>query len=84
MHEGAVCTEVMDIAQRAADRNGLSRISRIIVACGPHSCLNEQELNFYFHVAQEGTCMEGGWITVERDDALEGIAQMYVRSIEGE
>lgn len=84
MHEGAVCREVMDIALRVAQQNQLSRIERIVVAAGPYSCLNEQELNFYFHVAQEGTCMEGAWITVERDDSLTGVSQMYVRIIEGE
>ncbi len=83
MHEEAVCTEIMEIAQRAAERNGMTRIARIAVAAGPHSCLNEQELNFYFHVVQEGTCMEGAWIDVERDESLTGISQMYVRAIEG-
>ena len=84
MHEGAVCAEIIDIALRVAERNGLSRVSRINVATGPHSCLNEQELNFYFHVAQEGTCLEGAWITVERDEGLAGVSQMYVRTIEGD
>ncbi|MDO5335545.1 MAG: hydrogenase maturation nickel metallochaperone HypA [Coriobacteriia bacterium] len=84
MHEGAVCAEVMDIAQRVARQNSLERIERIVVEVGPYSCLNEQELNFYFHVAQEGTCMEGAWISVERNDGLVGVSQMYVRSIEGE
>lgn len=84
MHEGAVCVEIMDIAERVAQQNNLTRIRQINVAAGPHSCLNEQELNFYFHVAQEGTVMEGAWIKVERDETLTGIAQMYVRTIEGE
>lgn len=84
MHEGAVCTEIMDIASRIAEQNDLRKITRIIIAAGPYSCLNEQELNFYFHVAQEGTCMEGAWISVERDENLKGISQMYLRSIEGE
>ena len=84
MHEGAVCAEIIDIALRVANRNALSRVSRINVATGPYSCLNEQELNFYFHVAQENTCLEGAWITVDRDESLVGISQMYIRSIEGD
>lgn len=84
MHEGAVCVEIMDIADRVAQQNSLTRIRSITVAAGPYSCLNEQELNFYFHVAQEGTIMEGAWIAVERDETLTGISQMYVQSIEGE
>lgn len=84
MHEGAVCMEIMDIVRRAAEANGLVRVERISVEVGPNSCLNEQELNFYFHVAQEGTCMEGAWISVSRNDEPSGVSQMFVRGIEGE
>lgn len=84
MHEGAVCMEIMDIVGRTAEANGLVRVERINVEVGPNSCLNEQELNFYFHVAQEGTCMEGAWISVKRNDELSGVSQMFVRGIEGE
>lgn len=84
MHEGAVCVEIMEIVQNAAEANSLSRVTRIDVATGLYSCLNEQQLNFYFNVAQQDTCMEGAWISVVKDPSLRGVADMYVRAIEGE
>lgn len=84
MHEGVVCSEIVDIALAAAEKHGLTRVDEIIVSAGPYSCLNEAELNFYFLMAREGTCMDGAYITVERDEALEGVSQMFVKSIRGE
>lgn len=84
MHEAAICAEVMDIAQRVADEHGLERISRITVEVGAYSHVNEQQLNFYFNVAQQGTCMESAWISVVRNDSLEGASQLYLRDLEGE
>ena len=51
---------------------------------GPYSCLNPGQLNFYFEVAREGTCMAQASILVERDEALTGVSQMYIREIRGE
>lgn len=83
MHEAAVCTEIMEIAQRVATEHGLAQITDIEIVAGPYSCINEQQLNFYFNVAQQGTCMEGAWIRVERDESLTGISQMFVKGIDG-
>lgn len=84
MHEAAVCNEIMDIALRAASQHGLQRITHIQIAAGPYSCINEQQLNFYFNVVQQGTCMEGAWISIDRDESLVGISQMFVKGIDGE
>ena len=84
MHEGSVCAEIMDIALRVASQNALQRIERIEITTGPHSCINEQQLNFYFSVAQQGTCMEGAWINVMQDERLKGPSQMFVTAIEGQ
>lgn len=84
MHEGVVCSEIADIALAAAREHGLKRVDEIVVAAGPYSCLNEAELNFYFLMARVGTCMEDAYITVERDETLEGVSQMFVKSIRGE
>ena len=57
MHEGAVCTEIIDIVSRAAAANDIRKVDEIILSVGPYSCLNPGQLNFYFEVAREGTCM---------------------------
>ena len=84
MHEGAVCSEIMDIVTQVAARNGLSRIEEIILSVGPYSCLHLDQLNFYFEVAKKGTCMEHAVISMERDESYRGLSQMFVKSIRGE
>ena len=84
MHEGAVCTEIMDIVSHAAAVNGMTRVEEIVLSVGPYSCLHLDQLNFYFEVAKKGTCMEHAVITMERDDRYRGLSQMFVKNIRGE
>ncbi len=84
MHEGAVCTEIIDIVSNAAKINHIRKIEEIILSVGPYSCLNLGQLNFYFEVAREGTCMSDAFISMERDEQLTGVSQMFVKSIRGE
>ena len=84
MHEGAVCTEIIDIVSRAAAENDIRKVDEIFIAVGPYSCLNYGQLNFYFEVAREGTCMSEAVIRMERDASLTGVSQMYIRTIRGE
>ena len=84
MHEGAVCAEIMDIAERAAAENALGKIREIVITVGAWSCVNEAQLNFYFDAAKPGTCMAGAVIRVERDEGLMGASQLYLKSIRGD
>ena len=84
MHEGAVCSEIMDIVTQVAAVNGLSRIEEIVLSVGPYSCLHLDQLNFYFEVAKKGTCMENAVISMERDESYRGLSQMFVKTIRGE
>lgn len=84
MHEGAVCSEIMDIVSRAARVNALQRVEEITLSVGPYSCLNLSQLNFYFEIARKGTCMESATIRMERDETISGTSQMYIKSIQGE
>lgn len=84
MHEGAVCTEIMDIVSTAAAGNGLSHVTEILLTVGPYSCLSLPQLNFYFEVARQGTCMENAVIRLEKDETLTGTSQMYIKNIRGE
>ena len=84
MHEGAVCSEIMDIVTHAAAVNGLSKIEEIVLSVGPYSCLHLDQLNFYFEVARKGTCMENAVITMELDESYKGLSQMFVKTIRGE
>lgn len=84
MHEGAVCTEIIDIVSGAATANNLHRVDEILLSVGPYSCLNLSQLNFYFDVARVGTVMENAVIRMERDDSLTGTSQMFIKNIRGE
>ena len=84
MHEGAVCSEIMDIVTQAAAINGMRRVEEIVLSVGPYSCLHLDQLNFYFDVAKKGTCMEQAVITMERDESYRGVSQMFVKNIRGE
>lgn len=84
MHEAAVCREIMDIVGRSAKESGLSKVYDIVIAAGPYSCIHEAQLNFYFDIAKQGTCMEEGTIRIERDETLRGPSQIYVRRFSGD
>lgn len=84
MHEGAVCREIIDIVSEAAKENQISRVAEIFLCVGPYSCLNPEQLNFYFDVAREGTCMSEAVIRMERDNSLKGTSQMYIKSFTGD
>ncbi len=84
MHEGAVCMEIIDVVSNAAAANDIERVEEIVLSVGPYSCLNAGQLNFYFEVAREGTCMSEASIRMEKDEGLTGAGQMYVKSIRGE
>ena len=84
MHEGAVCTEIIDIVSNAALMNDIKRVDEIVLRVGPYSCLNLGQLTFYFEVARVGTCMEHAFISMEKDETIKGTSQMYVKTIRGE
>ena len=84
MHEGAVCVEIMDIAARTAAEHDLTKIWEIVITVGAYSCVNEEQLNFYFDSAKPGTCMTDAVIRVERDESLKGASQLYLKSIKGD
>lgn len=84
MHEGAVCQEILSIAQQAAQENGLRSITDITLAVGPLSCIQPSQLLFYFEVAKQGTMAQEAVLTIQPDDTITGIPQEYVRSVEGE
>ncbi len=76
--------EIMDVVNAAAKRNGLHKITDILLALGPFSVLVMLQLNFYFDEARLGTIMSEAVLRMEQNDALTGIRQMYVKSIAGD
>ena len=84
MHEGAICSEIIDIVSGAAEENDIKNILEIDLCVGPYSCINAEQLNFYFDIARKGTCMSDAVILIQKDDSLTGASQMYIKSFRGE
>lgn len=84
MHEGTVCREIIDIVSNAARINAIKKVYEIILSVGPYSCIHEGQLNFYFEILRQGTCMEEAVIHIEKDESLVGASQMYVKTFRGE
>jgi len=84
MHEGTICREIVEIISNAAMEHHIQKVYEIILSVGPYSCIHERQLNFYFEIMREGTCMDEAIIKVERDDTLQGASQMYIKTFRGE
>lgn len=84
MHEGAVCREIVSLVSDAAMENGIQKVYEIVISVGPYSCIHGEQLNFYFDIMKKDTCMDKAVIYLEKDDALSGISQMYLKTIRGE
>ena len=84
MHEGTVCREIVDIVAEAAADNDIASVYEIVVSVGEYSCVNESQLNFYFDIMKQGTCMEKAFIRLEKDFSITGKTQMYVKTFRGE
>ncbi len=50
-----VCREVLDIALKTAQENGITKLDLIVLVIGVYSCIHEKELLFYFDMAKIGT-----------------------------
>ena len=84
MHEGTVVREIMDIVSESAIQNQIKKVYEIVLRIGPYSCINERQLNWYFEILRQETCMEEAVILLEKDESLTGVNQMYIKTFKGE
>lgn len=84
MHEGAVCSEIIDIVTAAARQHQLEQVFEITLTVGPYSCIHQSQLDFYFDIARKGTCMSNASVKMVKDESLTGLSQMFVTNIKGE
>lgn len=83
MHEGTVCREILMIAERAAHSNALTEITGITIAIGPHSCIQQDQLQMCFAFVREGTMAAQAQLHIITDNTITGKRQEFVRQIEG-
>ena len=66
MHEVSVIEEVIRTIRRQRDARGFSRLTRVELVCGRHSCVSEENLRFIFAAASRSSFMEGAVLDLTR------------------
>jgi hydrogenase nickel incorporation protein HypA/HybF len=66
MHELAIVEGLIDLINREHEKHGFSHVHTIQVACGIYNCVSEENLNFNFRIATEGTYLETAKIVIRR------------------
>ncbi len=84
MHEGVVCREVLDIALKTAQENGITKLDLIVLVIGAYSCIHEKELLFYFDMAKIDTIAQDAVLMIEVDKNLTEYGAEYVKEIQGQ
>lgn len=84
MHEGAICKEIIDVVGASAKANDITKVYEIVLSVGPYSCVHQDQINFYFEIVSKGTCMENAVVRIEKDEQLQGISQMYIKTYRGD
>ena len=80
MHEAAIAKEVYDIAARAMEENGLTKLTKIVMDIGEYSAVVPRHLDIVWQIAVHNTPIEG--CVLETHDLPETLG-MFVRTIEG-
>jgi hydrogenase nickel incorporation protein HypA/HybF len=65
MHELSLCESITELVVEAAKREGVARISRVVLALGAAASVEVESLRFCFPVTCEGTPAEGAELAIE-------------------
>ncbi len=83
MHEYHIVESVIKQAAAAAEEREASRITRIRLAVGEMSGLEESSIRLYFEEISKGTLAEGAELVVNSaKDGTEGARGLYIEDIE--
>jgi hydrogenase nickel incorporation protein HypA/HybF len=83
MHEYHIVENVVKQATGVADERGASRITRVRLAVGELSGLEESSIRLYFDEISKGTLAEGAELIVSPvEKGKEGDRNMYIEDIE--
>lgn len=70
MHELAVATGIVEIAEATLHENGLKKIYAVQVVIGELTCVDESALRFAFEPASKGTVVENAELHIIVQKAL--------------
>jgi hydrogenase nickel incorporation protein HypA/HybF len=66
MHEFSIASSIIDIVNRTARENGISRVTRVTVRVGELRLVLPESLKFAFRVCAKGSVAENGEIQIEK------------------
>lgn len=66
MHELSLATSIVEIADREAERRGLSGLKAVVVQVGCLTDVSPEALEFAFEYAREGTLAAGAALAIQR------------------
>lgn len=64
MHEIGIVSELVEIVEARAERDGYRRVTRLVLAIGKLSAVMPDAVRFAFDVATEGTRLEGAELEI--------------------
>lgn len=68
MHELGIVSELVEIAEARAERDGHARVTRLVLEIGKLSTVLPDAVRFAFDVATEGTRLEGANLEIQEVD----------------
>ena len=79
MHEYHIVEGIVKQAAKTARDNGASRVTKVTLAVGPFSGLEESSVRLYFDSISEGTPAEGAELVI---NPTETGKELYIENIE--
>lgn len=65
MHELALCQNIVDLVTECAAREGLRKVSRVVLEIGAAAAVEQHALCFCFDLVAEGTVVQGAELAIE-------------------
>jgi hydrogenase nickel incorporation protein HypA/HybF len=66
MHELSLCIAIAELVQDGARREGVARVSRVVLALGTAAPVDPEALRFSFPLVAAGTVLDGAELVIQR------------------
>ncbi len=69
MHEASAAQEIYNIVDQTIQENELHSVSKVFLEVGEFSCIQADQLSYFYHFLTEGTIQENAVLEVKRTKA---------------
>jgi hydrogenase nickel incorporation protein HypA/HybF len=66
MHELSLCVSLVDVVAASARREGVSRVTRVVLEVGAAATVDPEALRFAFPIVAAGGALDGSELVIER------------------